>query len=179
MLHMWFLSPHPIFVVVQSLSCVQLFVTPWTAACPASLSITNSQSLLKLVSIEFELKSITIHVGDAIQPSLPLSSPSPPCLQSFPASGSFLMSQLFESGGQSIEASASASVLTMNIQDWFPLGLTCLISLQSKGFSRVFYNTTSKASIFWYPDFFLVQLSHPYMTTGKTIAFTIQTNRAK
>ena len=64
------------------------------------------------------------------------------CLQSFPASGSFLMSRLFASGGQSIGASASASVLPMNIQDWFPLGLTGLISLQSKGFSRVFSNTT-------------------------------------
>ena len=64
------------------------------------------------------------------------------CLQSFPASGSFSMSQLFESGGQSIGASASASVLPMNIQDWFPLGLTGLISLQSKGLWRVFSNTT-------------------------------------
>ena len=64
------------------------------------------------------------------------------CLQSFPASGSFLMSRLCASGGQSIGASASASVLPMNIQDWFPLGLTGLISLQSKGISRVFSNTT-------------------------------------
>ena len=64
------------------------------------------------------------------------------CLQSFPASGSFPVSQLFASGGQSIETSASASVLPMNIQGWFPLGLTGLISLQSKGFSRVFSNTT-------------------------------------
>ena len=64
------------------------------------------------------------------------------CLQSFPASGSFLMSQLFTSGGQSIGVSASASVLPMNIQDWFPLGLTGFISLQSKGLSRVFSNTT-------------------------------------
>ena len=64
------------------------------------------------------------------------------CLQSFPASGSFPVSQLFTSGGQSIGASASASVLPMNIQDWFPLGLTGLISLQSKGLSRVFSNTT-------------------------------------
>ena len=63
-------------------------------------------------------------------------------LQSFPASGSFLMSQLFASGGQSIRASASASVLLMNIQDWFPLGLTGLISLKSKGLSRVFSKTT-------------------------------------
>ena len=64
------------------------------------------------------------------------------CLQSFPASGSFPMSQLFASGSQSIGASASASVLSMNIQDWLPLGLTCLISLQSKGLSRVFSSTT-------------------------------------
>ena len=69
---------------------------------------------------------------------IPFSS----CLQSFPASGSFQMSQLFTSGGQSIGTSASASVLPMNIQDWFPLGLTGLISLLSKRLSRVFYNTT-------------------------------------
>ena len=64
------------------------------------------------------------------------------CLQSFPASGSFQMSQLFVSGGQSIGVSASTSVLPMNIQDWFPLGWTGWISLQSKGLSRVFSNTT-------------------------------------
>ena len=64
------------------------------------------------------------------------------CPQSFPASGSFKMSQLFTSGGQSIGVSASASILPMNIQDWFPLGLTSWISLQSKGLSRVFSNTT-------------------------------------
>ena len=68
--------------------------------------------------------------------------PSFSCLQSFPASGSFLRSQFFASGGQSIEVSASASVLPMNIQDWFLLGLTSLISLQSKGLLRVFSNTT-------------------------------------
>ena len=67
------------------------------------------------------------------------------CLQSFPALGSFQMSQFFASGGQSIEASASASVLPMNIQDWFPLGWTGWISLQSKWFSRVFFNTTIKS----------------------------------
>ena len=68
--------------------------------------------------------------------------PLPSCLKSFPSSGFFLMSRLFESGGQSIGASASTSILPMNIQYWFPLGLTALISLQSKGLSRVFYNTT-------------------------------------
>ena len=70
------------------------------------------------------------------------------CLQSFPASGSFPMSQLFASSGQSIGASASASVLSVNIQDWFPLGLTCWISLLSKGFSRVLSNTTPFIYVF-------------------------------
>ena len=90
-------------------------------------------------------------------------------VQSFPASGSFPVSQFFSSGGQSIGVSASGSVLPMNIQDWFPLGWTGWISLQSKGLSRVQHHS-SKASILWHSDFFIVQLSHPYMTTGKTIA---------
>ena len=72
---------------------------------------------------------------------IPFSS----CLQSFPASGSFPVSQFFTSGGQSIRISASASVLPMNIQDWFPLGWTGWISLQAKVFSRVFSNTTIKS----------------------------------
>ena len=98
------------------------------------------------------------------------------CPQSLPASGSFPMSQLFESGGQSIGVSASASILPMNNQDWSPLGWTSWISLQSKGLSRVFSNTTgSKPSIFQRSAFFPVQLSHPYMTTGKTIALTRRT----
>ena len=94
------------------------------------------------------------------------------CLQSFPASRSFPVSQL-SPDGQSIRASASASVLPMHIQDWFPLGLTSLISLQSKGLSRVFSSTTV-----WRHQFFdtqpikKVQLSHLYTTTGKTIALT-------
>ena len=92
-------------------------------------------------------------------------------LQSFPASGSFPMSQFFTSGGQSSEVSASASGLPMNIQDWFPLRLTGWISLQSKGLSRVFSNTTvQKHQCFRCSAFFIVQLSHPYMTTGKTTA---------
>ena len=95
------------------------------------------------------------------------------CLQPFPTSRSFPMSQLFVSGGQSIGASASTSVLPVNIQDWFPLGLTGLISLQSKGCSRVFSNTTVQKH--QSSAFFTVQLSHPYMTTGKTIALTLQT----
>ena len=98
------------------------------------------------------------------------------CLQSFPASGSFPVSQFFASGGQSIGVSASASVLPMNIQDWFPLGLTGWISLHSKGLSRVFSNTTAqKYQFFRLSAFFIVQLSHPYMTTGKTTALTRRT----
>ena len=94
-------------------------------------------------------------------------------LQSFPASGSFPMSQFFASGGQSIGVSASASVLPMNTQDWSPLGWTGWISLQSKGLSIVFSNTTvQKASILQHSAFFIVQLSHPHMTTGKTKALT-------
>ena len=97
-------------------------------------------------------------------------------LQPFPASGSFPMSLFFTSRGQSIGVSASASGLPMNIQDWFPLGWICWISLLSKGPSRVFSNTTvQKAPILQCPVFFVVQLSHPYMTTGKTIALTRQT----
>ena len=93
-------------------------------------------------------------------------------LQSFPASGSFQMSQLFASGSQSIGVSASASVLPMNIQDWFSLGWTGWISLQSRGLSRVFSNTTVQKHQFFSSAFFIVQLSKPYMTTGKTIALT-------
>ena len=97
------------------------------------------------------------------------------CLQSFPASGFFPVIQFFASGGQSIGVSASASVLPMNIQDLFLLGLTGLISLQSKGLSRVFSNTTVQKHQRKHSAFFVVQLSHPYMTTGKTIALIIQT----
>ena len=93
-----------------------------------------------------------------------------PCLQSFPASGSFPMNQLFASGGQSIIGlSASTSVFPMNTQDWSPLGWTGWISLQSKS---LFQHHSSKASILWCSVFLIVQLSHPYMTTGKTIALT-------
>ena len=121
-----------IFSSVQSLSCVRLFVTPWTAACQASLSIANSWSLLKLISIELVIPSNHLIL------CRPLSSH----LQSFPASGSFQVSWFFASGGQSIGVSASASVLPVNIQDWFPLGWTGWISLQSKGLSGVFSSTT-------------------------------------
>ena len=96
-------------------------------------------------------------------------TPFSSCPQPFPASRSFLMSQLFASGGQNIGTAASASVLSINIQDWFPLGLTDLISLPSKGLSRVSSNTTVQKYQFFGV---IVQLSHPYMTTAKTIALT-------
>ena len=83
------------------------------------------------------------------------------------------MSQLIATGGQSTEVSASASGLPMNIQHWSPLEWIDWKSFQSKGLSRVFSNTTAqKPSILWCSAFFIVQLSHPYMTTGKTIALT-------
>ena len=82
------------------------------------------------------------------------------------------MSQFFASGGQSIGVSASTLVLPMNIQDWFPLGWTGWISLKSRGLSSLLQHHSLKASIVWLSAFFMVQLSHPYMTTGKTIALT-------
>ena len=98
------------------------------------------------------------------------------CPQSFPPSASFPMSRLFESGGQRTGASASASILPMNIQGWFPLGLTGWISLLCKWlFKSLLKHHSLKASILWCSALFMVQLSHPYMTTGKTIALTIQT----
>ena len=103
---------------------------------------------------------------------IPFSSWPP---QSFPALWSFPMSQLFAAGGQSIGVSASTSVLPMNTQDWSPLEWTGWTSLQSKGLSRVFSNTTVQKHQFFCALFFIVQLSHPYMTTGETIALTRQT----
>ena len=108
---------------------------------------------------------------------LTISSSTTPfsfCFQFFPASGSFPMSQVFTSGGQSIGALASASVLPMNIQGWFPLGLTDLISLHSKGLSSLLQGHSLKASILHCSASFMVQLSLLYLTTGK-IALTIQT----
>ena len=97
------------------------------------------------------------------------------CLQSFPASGSFPMSQFFPSGGQHIRVSASTSALPMNTQDWSSLGWTGWISLQSKTLKSLLQHHSSKASILRCSAFFTVQLSHPYMTTGKTIAFIRRT----
>ena len=127
------------FSSVQLLSHAQLFATPWTTALQASLSITNSRSPPKPVFI------VSVMPSNHIILCRPLSS----CPQSFPASGSFQMSQLSASGGQSIGVSASTSVPPMNTQDWSPLGLTGWISLQSKGLWRAFSNTTVKKHTFF------------------------------
>ena len=120
------------FSSVQSLSRVRLFATPWAAARQASLSITNSQSLPKFMTIESVMPSnhLILFCSLLLLPTI------------FPNIGVFQMSQLFTSAGQNHGVSAVASVLPMNTQDWSPLGWTGWISLQSKGLSREFSNTT-------------------------------------
>ena len=143
------INPHIYISVnsVQLLSPVWLFATQWIASRQASLSITNSRSLCP--------SSRWCH--PAISSSVvPFSS----CPQSFPASGSFPMSQLFASGGQSIGVSASTSVLPVNTQDWSPSGWTSWISLQSKGLSRVFSNTTVQKHQFFGAQLSLQPSSH-------------------
>ena len=158
-------------VAFQSLSRVQLFVTPWTTAGQAYLPFTISLSLLKLMSIE------------SVMPSnhLILCHPFPSCPQSFPASGSFPMSWFFKSGGWNIWASASALVLPMNIQGWFPLGLTGLISLQSKILCPLLNQIIIIINIvilllncccYWFPHIFWI--STPYQTYDLQIFSPIQ-----
>ena len=131
---------------VQLLSHVQLLVVPWTTAHQASLPITNPQSLSM---------SSPCPLSQWCHPTISFSVfPFFSHLQSFPALGSFQMSQLFTSAGQSIGVLASTSVLPMNIQDWFPLGWTGWISLLSKGLWRIFSNTTVQKH-----QFFGTQLS--------------------
>ena len=129
----WYIPLKKLRVQFSSVTqSVRLFVTPWTTACQASLSITNSRSSPKLISIEWVMTSnhlIFCH-------SLLLLPSIPPSIRVFP------MSQLFTWDGQSIGVSPSASVFPMNTQDWSPLGWTGWISLQSKGLARVFSNTT-------------------------------------
>ena len=135
----------------------ELFVIPWTAARQVSLSFTVSLSLLKLLSIESLMPSNHLILCCPF-----LLLPSIFSIRVFP------MSHLFTSGGRSI--GASASVLPMNIRDWFPLGVACLISLKN-----LLQHHSSKASILQCSAFFIVQLSYLYMTTGKTTALTIGT----
>ena len=132
------------FSSVQSLSHVWLFETPWIPGQQASLSITNSRSSLKLMSIELVMPSSHLILCCPLLLLPPIS----------PSSGSFPMSQLFTWGGQSAGVPALASGLPRNTQDWSPLGWTGWISLQSKGLSRVFSNTT-----FQKHQFFCAQLS--------------------
>ena len=140
-------------VAVQWLLCVWLFATPWTAAHQASLSFTISQSLLKLMSIEWVM--LSRHLILCRPPLLPPSI--------FPSIRVFSD----ESGGQSTGVAASASVLPMNIQGVFPLGLTGWISLQSMGLSRAFSSTTlQKHQFFCAQAFFMIQLSRLYVITG-------------
>ena len=151
-----------LFSSVRLLSHVRLFATPWTAARQASLSIANSGSLLKLMSIESVLPSSHIIL---CRPLLPPSI--------FPESGSFPMSQFFTSGSQkywsfsfSISPSNEYSGLISFRIDWLDL-LAVQGTLKS-----LLQHHSSKASILSHSAFFIVQLSHPYMTTGKTIALT-------
>ena len=132
-----FLTQYSSVTSVQLFSRVRLFATPWTAACQASLSITNSQSLLKLMSIELVMPSnhlilcCPLLLLPSIFPSIRVfSNESVLCIR-WPKYWSF----------------SSASVLPMNIQDWFPLGLTGLISLQSKGLKSLLQHHSSKASL--------------------------------
>ena len=163
------ISESEIFVaIVQSLSHVQLFATPWTAACQASLSFTISQSLPKLISIESVMPPNNLILCHPLFPPDFNLSQYQVLLQ--------WVSTLATAGGQSIGASGLASVPPMNIQGWFLLGLTGLISLLSKGLSRVFSSTTcQKPQFFCAQPFFMVQLSHLYMTTRKAISLTAWT----
>ena len=130
----------------SSLSHVQLFATPWTAARQASLFLTISQSLPKFTSIASVMPSSHLIFWCCLTISSSVV-PSSSCLQSFPALGSFPVSQLLTSGGQSV--GTSSSVLPMNSHGWFPLGLTGLISLLSKGPSGVFSSTTIRKHQFF------------------------------
>ena len=140
------------FSSVQLLSHVWLFMTQWTAAWQTSVSITNSGTLLKLMSIESVMPSNHLIL---CHPLLLLPS-------IFPSIRVFQMNQFIASGGQSIGVWTSTSVLPVNIQDWLPLGWTYWISLQSKGLSRVFSNTTVWKQQFFSPQVFFLISIHPY-----------------
>ena len=146
-----------VVVVVQLLNHVQLFATPWTAACQGSLCFTLSLSLLKLMSIVSVMPSNHLILCHPLLLTYNLSQHQ----GLFQWVGSFPMSWLFISGGESIGGSASASVLPMDIQDWFPLGWTGWISLLSKVLSRVFYSI-----IVWRYQFFG---SQPFLLSGSHI----------
>ena len=143
--------------VVHLLILVQLFVTPWTATCQASLSFSIPPSLFKLMSFESVMPSSHLILCYPLltQPSI------------FPSTGVFSSESALCPRWPSTGVLASASVLPMNIQSWFPWRLTGLIFLQSKGLKSLLQHHSSKASILQCSTFFMVQLSNPYMTTGK------------
>ena len=152
------------FSSVQSLSHVRLFATPWTAARQASLSITNSHSLLKLMSIELMMPSNHLIL---CHPLLLLPS-------IFPSIRVFSNESVLCISGQSIGVSASASVLPMNIQGWFKIDWFDLLAVQWT-LKSLLQHHSLKASVPWRSAFFMIQLSHLYMTTRKTIALSIWT----
>ena len=155
---------------VQSLSCVRLFVTPWAAACQASLSITNSQSLLKLISIESVMPSNHLIF---YQPFLLLPSIFPSIMVFSNESVLCIRWPKYWSFSFSISPSNEHSGLISFRMDWLDL-LAVQGTLKS-----LLQHHSSKASIPPRSAFFIVQLSHPYMTTGKNIALTSQTLLAK
>ena len=141
-----------LFSPTQCFSLVQLFASPWSTAQQSSLSITKYQSLIKLLSIELVMPSNHLISSSVV----PFSSH----FQYFLAIRDFPMSLFFISGSQNIGVSVSASVLTMNTQDWFPLRLTGWISLQSKGLSRIFSNTIVQEHQFFGTQLSLWSISH-------------------
>ena len=153
----------PFYIPISSV-CMYVFVSP-SVVCPTLCDPMDcSTPGFPVLHHLPEFDQTPVHwVGDAIQPSHPGSVPFSSYFQSFPASESFPVSQLFTSGGQSIGASASTSVLPIHIQDWFPLGLTGLISLLSKGISNVFSNTTVRKHQFFGTQTSLWSNSDPIM----------------
>ena len=149
------------FSWVQSLSCVQLFVTPWTVAHQASLYITNSWSLLRLMSIQLVMPSnhLVLCCPLLLLPSI------------FPSIRVFSNESVLHISWPKYWNFSSASVLPMNIQDWFPLELTGILAVQGT-LKSLLQLHSSKASILLCLAFLIIKLSHPYMTTGKMIALT-------
>ena len=155
---------------VQLLGHIQLFATPWTAACQTSLSITNSKSLLKLLFIELVMPSnhLILCCPLLLLPSI------------FPSIRVFSNESVLHIRWPNIGDSASTSILPMNIQDWFLLGWTSWISLQSKGLSRVFSNTTVQKHQFFGAQLSLESKSHIHTwLLEKTIALTRRNFLAK
>ena len=166
----WEFFSFPHFESVQFSLVAQSCLTLWS---PMNCCIPGLPVHPQLL----ELAQTHVHwVGDTTQPSHPLSSPSPPALNLSQNQGLFKWVSSSHQLAKVLELQLQHhSVLPMNIRDWFPLGWTSWISLQSKVLSSLLQHHSSNASILWHSAFFTVQLSHPYMTTGKTIALTRRT----